>query len=461
MIKIGLEIHAELATKTKLFCSCPRPIENEPNSRCCPVCLGHPGSKPVTNKKAIEYAIKLALALNCSISDKLIFSRKSYFYPDMSKNFQITQYEIPLGSNGSLKLSSGKKIPLKRVHVEEDPAALIHQGDMHESPFVLVDYNRSGNPLVEIVTEPEIKSQMEARDFMKQLITVLEYLEIFDSQCAIKADANISVQESGYRRVEVKNITGFKEIENAVGYEIRRQQEIVRQGKTVKLETRGWDSDKGITYSMRSKETEEDYGYIIEPDLIPIDISRELVEKIAEQIPELAEEKLARYLKSGMEETTAKVIAKDKELAELYDKVSKHVDAELSAKWIRRDVSRALNLHNVSLGNSHINSKNLIELLELIEKNKITDKTGQEILEELAQEDMDIVEYIEKRGLFAIGEDDLDKVCREVINELPDVVSAYKEGEKRAFNKLVGKVMQKTKGKAQPKAVHNILKNMI
>ena len=214
---IGLEVHIELNTKTKLFCGCPVKGNEEPNTRTCEVCLGHPGSKPVLNKKAVEYAIKLCLALNCKLSKELIFSRKSYFYPDMAKNYQISQYEIPLGSNGSLRLKSGKEIGIVRVHMEEDPASLIHPVGMQESAYVLVDYNRSGNPLLEIVTEPCMESADEARDFMKQMITILSYLEIFDLNTGIiKADANVSIKESGYVKQEIKNITGFREIEKAL-----------------------------------------------------------------------------------------------------------------------------------------------------------------------------------------------------------------------------------------------------
>src|SRR3989338_8174616 len=225
-IVIGLEVHAEGNTKTKLFCSCPTHGSEEPNTRTCETCLGMPGSKPVLNKKAVEFALKLCLALNCEISPELIFSRKSYFYPDMSKNYQISQYEIPLGKNGKLNLRGGKEIGVIRVHMEEDPASLIHPVGLKESQYVLVDYNRSGNPLAEIVTEPDLTSPDDARDFMKQLITVLNYLEIFDINSGIiKADANVSIKESGYTRVEIKNITGFKEIERALMYEVSRQKE--------------------------------------------------------------------------------------------------------------------------------------------------------------------------------------------------------------------------------------------
>lgn len=248
-VVIGLEIHAELATKSKLFCSCARTGNLNPNTRVCPVCLGHPGAKPVVNRKAIEHALSIALALKCKVAQEIIFSRKSYFYPDMSKNYQITQYEIPLGSNGSIKLREGKDIRIQRIHLEEDPASLVHIGSMQQSSFVLVDYNRSGNPLAEIVTEPDLINPEEARDFMNKLITILEYLDVFDiDSCIIKADANISIRESGYTRVEIKNITGFKEIESALFYEVARQKKDIKDGKKIVQETRGWNSDEGSTF---------------------------------------------------------------------------------------------------------------------------------------------------------------------------------------------------------------------
>ena len=250
-IVIGMEIHVELDTKTKLFCGCQREGKEDelPNTRTCAVCLGHPGSKPVLNKKAVLYALKICLATGCDISNELIFSRKSYFYPDMSKNYQISQYEIPLGTDGKIELESGKQIRLRRIHLEEDPASLVHPSGMFDSQFVLVDYNRSGNPLCEIVTEPDLTGPDEAREFMKKMVTILNYLEVFNiEKCIIKADANISIKESGYSRVEVKNVTGFKEIERALNYEISRQKQEVKSGMKIMQETRGWMQTKELHF---------------------------------------------------------------------------------------------------------------------------------------------------------------------------------------------------------------------
>ncbi|MBI3036048.1 Asp-tRNA(Asn)/Glu-tRNA(Gln) amidotransferase subunit GatB [Candidatus Woesearchaeota archaeon] len=337
---IGLEVHIELNTKTKLFCSCPTHGSEEPNTRTCPICLGMPGSKPVLNKKAVEFALKLCLALNCETSPELIFSRKSYFYPDMSKNYQISQYEIPLGKNGKLRLSHGKEIGITRVHMEEDPASLVHPSGLKESAYVLVDYNRSGNPLVEIVTEPELQSPDEARDFMKQLIGVLNYLEIFDiNEGIIKADANISIRESGYKRVEIKNITGFREIERALFYEVKRQKE---EAHKIEQETRAWDSEKGITFSLRKKETEEDYGYIIDTDLTLVEITDKWIREIKKVMPELAQEKIKKFIGMDIKRDDAEVLASDKFLANMFEKVAEEINPLLAAKWLRRELVRVL-----------------------------------------------------------------------------------------------------------------------
>ena len=463
-IVIGIEVHVELKTDSKLFCGCARIGSEEPNSRTCPVCLGHPGSKPVLNKKAVEYAIKLALAANSKINPELIFSRKSYFYPDMAKNYQISQYEIPLATEGSIKLESGKEIGLTRIHMEEDPAALVHPEGMGKSAYVLVDYNRSGNPLAEVVTKPDMTSPEEARDFMNQLITILEYLEIFDvNNCVIKADANVSIKESDYTRAEIKNITGFKDIERALKYEVQRQKQEIIEGKKLKQETRAWDSDKGITFSLRAKETEADYGYIVDPDLVKIELTKELISKIKKEMPELAHEKLAKFTREhGISEEMAKIISKDKALAEMFEAVSIAVNPELAAKWIRRELTRVLNYSKKKLNETEIKDIHMIDLLKLIEENKITETTAQRIIEKLVEQPFDVKGYVKKEGLEAVSDkSELEKICKEAIKEAPKAIEDYKKGNEKALNFVVGIVMKKTKGKATPKEVNEILKKLI
>ncbi|MBI2657905.1 Asp-tRNA(Asn)/Glu-tRNA(Gln) amidotransferase subunit GatB [Candidatus Woesearchaeota archaeon] len=459
-IVIGLEIHAELNTKTKLFCSCPTKGNEEPNTRTCPTCLGMPGSKPVLNKKAVEFALKLCLALGCEISPELIFSRKSYFYPDMAKNYQITQYEVPLGKKGKLKLSNGKEVGITRVHMEEDPASLIHPAGMKESQYVLVDYNRSGNPLVEIVTEPDLTSPDEAREFMKQLITVLDYLEIFDINGGIiKADANISIKESSYKRVEIKNITGFKEIERALLYEVKRQKE---EAHKIEQETRSWDSERGVTFSLRKKETEEDYGYIIDTDLVAIEIEDKWVSGLRKHMPELAQDKVRKFIdKYKIKKDDAEILASDKQLAEMFEKVAEEIDPLLAAKWIRKELLRVLNYNKKSLTESGITEIQMIDLLKLVERKHITENVASKILEMLSA-DFDVNKYVKKEGLEAVSDiSELEKYCREAIEENPKAVEDYKKGGARALNFIVGAVMRKTKGKATPKEVNEIILKLI
>jgi len=460
-IVIGLEIHIELNTETKLFCSCRRTGSDEPNTRTCEVCLGMPGAKPVLNKKALDYALKLALALKMDIAKELIFSRKSYFYPDMTKNYQITQYEIPLGKNGFLKVNN-KKIRIKRLHIEEDPAALVHPSGIAGSEYVLIDYNRAGNPLVEIVTEPDISSAKEAREFMKKLITLLEYLEIFDkNNCTIKADANVSIKESNFTRVEIKNISGFKDIERALSYEIERQRKEVSDGGGVVQETRGWDSDKGITFSLRKKETEEDYGYIIDPDLVRIEITDEMIKKIEEEMPELEDEKFEKF-KTTISEEMARILAKNKDLAKLFEEISKEVKADLAASYVRKEVPRVLNYNKISLKESKINGKRMIQLLKLVEEGKISDSVAKKILEKMVKEDFDIDEYVKEKNLLIVKDiDELRKICEKVVKENKQVIEDIKKGNKKAFHFLIGLVMKETKGKADAREVNKIFKELL
>ena len=461
-IVIGLEIHIEMATDSKLFCGCATHGDDRPNSRCCPVCLGHPGSKPVLNKKAVEYAIKLALATKCEIARELIFSRKSYFYPDMAKNYQISQYDIPLATEGSITLESGKVIGLTRIHIEEDPAALVHPSGMQKSSYVLVDYNRSGDPLVEVVTEPELISPEEAREFMKQLITILGYLEIFDvNRCIIKADANVSIKDADYTRVEIKNITGFKEIERALKYEVFRQKE---NAKEVAHETRAWDSERGMTFSLRKKEVEEEYGYIIDPDLVRTGISKEWIKEIEKEMPELAHDKLKKYEKEHGSIQSMSVIAKDKKLAEFFEKVIEDakVDAKLASHWVELELKRVLNYNKKKIDETKIMPKHLIDIINLVQDKKVTEQTGREVIEKLIEKAFDVKEHVEKYGLKAVDDiSEIKKICKKVIGENTTAVEQYKQGGEKAIHFIIGQVMKITKGKAKPDLVNKIIKELI
>jgi len=452
-VVIGLEIHVQLKTQTKLFCSCPTQAV-EPNTSICPTCLGHPGSKPVLNEKALEYGTKLALSLGCKISPTVMFARKTYFYPDLVKNYQITQYEVPLGNNGQIILEDKKIVRIERVHIEEDPGALIH-----EAGSCLVDYNRSGIPLCEIVTAPDLTSPAEAREFMKKLLNVLGYLGIFDQNtCIIKADANISIKEKNYTRVEVKNITGFKEIERALNYEVQRQKQ-----QEVKKETRGWDADKGITISMRTKEEEEDYGYIVETDLPIFEISQEWIRKVQQTIPELAEQRALRWTKEWkIDEDDARIIATDLDVAVLFEEIAKTIDPVFAARWVRREVLRLLNDKKKELRETEFNKEGLTELFKLLVEKKITDRIGQRIIEQLADKKFSPEAYVKEQKLEMVaGEDVLKKACEKAIAENPKAVEDYKKGEEKAIMFLMGAVMKMTKGTASPNIVKEILKSLL
>lgn len=440
-VMIGLEVHAQLDTKSKLFCSCPT-VATEPNTAVCQTCLGHPGSKPVVNKKVLEFGVKLALALGCQLSRSISFSRKTYFYPDMSKNFQITQYEIPLGSEGHITLDSGKIVRIKRLHLEEDPAGLIHGAN-----DVLVDYNRSGIPLCEIVTEPDLSSPEEAREFMNKLMNILLYLNIFQADSVIKADVNVSVKATNFARVEIKNITGFKEIERAIVYEVSRQQQ-----ETVVRETRGWEPDKGITFSMRLKETEEDYGYIIEPDLPMFTFEQAFIDVVKKQIPELPQQRAQRYVaKYKIDVTDAKIIASDLAVAQLFDIVVEKINPVLASKWFRRELLRVLNLKNKQLKETPLNAESLIELFTLLETKQITDRIGQQVMEKLVDEKFSPKAFVEQQNLGRVGdESELGRLCDTIIAENPQAVADFKSGVEKALKFLIGKAMALTKGQADP-----------
>lgn len=446
---IGMEVHVQLNTKSKLFCSCPTKAV-EPNTAICPTCLGHPGSKPVLNSLALEWATKLALALGCTIAPRVVFSRKTYFYPDLAKNFQITQYEEPLGSNGQILLDNKQIVRINRLHVEEDPGALVH-----EAGGTLIDYNRSGIPLCEIVTDPDMHSPAEAREFMKKLLSVVSYLGIFDQdQCVIKADANVSIKERNFQRVELKNITGFKEIERALQYEIQRQKQ-----QEVKRETRGWNAEKGISYSLRDKESEEDYGYIVEPDLPVFEISHEWVKEVQLTIPELSEQRAARWVRMWkIDETDARVIAMDLDVAVLFETIVKTSEPVLSSRWVRREVLRLLNDQRKELKETAFDAESLSELFNLLSEKKITDRIGQRLIEQLAQRKFSPAKHVQEQNLGMVADEgELRKECELAIAQNPKAVEDYKKGEEKSLQFLIGQVMRATKGKASPQVIRELM----
>ena len=473
---IGLEVHITLMTKTKLFCSC-QTVQNyelsisaekdyvpPANTFVCPVCLGHPGSKPVVNSNAVKSIMKLCLAMQCKISPQLIFSRKAYFYPDLSKNYQITQFEEPLGRNGKILLQSGREIEISRIHLEEDPASLEYPETITTSQFSLIDYNRAGNPLCEIVTSPNINSPQEAREALNQLITIIEYLGIFDQRyCSIKADANVSIKESGFTRVEVKNITSFKEIESALNFEIARQKMRVNRGLKIERETRSWDATSKTTKTLRTKESEEDYGYIFDPDLCPTEVGKDTIEHVKKEIPELHFEKIKRFVKEyKIAKDDASVLASDIILADLFEEISKKVSPQLTAKWLRRELLRVLNFADKTVKDEAVDKEHLTELLELLNNKKITEKTAQKMMNELIKKDFSPKEAMNSNQLGKIDDKkEIQKLCEEAIKENPKAAADFRAGKEESLHFLFGQVMRKTNGKAEPKVVKEWLVKLL
>ena len=461
--RAGFELHVSLNTESKLFCGCSVAEKTAaPNSSCCEICLGFPGSKPLANRKAIEYALKLALALNCKIAPEMRFSRKVYSYPDLAKNFQISQFEVPLGENGFVLLDSAKKIRIKRVHLEEDPAAIVHEGSVASASSCLVDYNRSGVPLVEIVTEPDISSAGEAREFFSKIRSIIFYLDIFDERkSVIKADTNISVD--GGNRVEVKNVTGIKNIEKVLGFEVERQKTAVKAGTGVKRETRGFDEVTSSTFSLREKETEDDYGYIIEPDLTKIVLEKKLVKEVRDSLPELPEEKVKRLKKEfKLSEYNARVMASDPELGKLFESAAKEVGAELAAKFLSRELLGILNYNDLSLRELSLSSKEIISLLKLLEQEKVSEKNAKEATIKYVLEGIPPLKFLKGEQLLSdVPDDTLIKTVEKVMKENPKAISDLRKGEKKAMNFLVGIAMREMKGKAEARKVQELIKEKL
>lgn len=462
---MGLEIHIHLLTKSKLFCSCSTDYEKKkPNENTCPICLGFPGSKPRVNKRAIDFGIMVAKALNCKANQEMFFSRKSYFYPDMPKNFQISQYEIPLAENGYLEILN-KKIRIRRIHLEEDPGKLIHVGgDITSAKYVLVDYNRSGIPLLEIVTEPDFNSTKEIREFLSKLSSILEHIDVYDAskEAALRVDANISLE--GGERAEIKNITGFKNVEKALNYEIIRQKHLRSVGMAVERETRHFDAETRSTSTLRKKEFEEDYGYIFDPDLTKIEISREWISAVEKEMPELPDIRIKKFMeKYAIREREAKVIVYvDKALADFFEECTKiYKKPKQIAKWIVTDLLKCLNWNNITIRESKVKPKTFIKLLKLIDEGKITERLAKEIIKEYVITGESPEKIVKKKKLIGIEEEKLEKIVKKVLKENKMAVEDYKSGNEKAMEFLIGRTLRKTKVRADPKVVRKLIKKLI
>ena len=475
-IMIGLEVHIQLTNlKTKLFCSCNNDYRGkEPNTHVCPICIGLPGSLPVVNKKAIEFAIRLALALDCKINNRFWFFRKNYFYADLAKGYQISQYNKAggkaLGDGGKvmIKLNSHKKqILLNRIHLEEDPARLVHKGSIATSPYTLVDYNRSGVTLIEIVTEPVISSPEEAREFLKQLKSIVQYSGIsnLDLEGSVRVDANVSIK--GYERSEVKNINSFREVERALRHEIIRQKNLIKRGKKLIQETRHWDDKRRITISLRTKEFEADYRYFPEQDLVPIEIDNDFIQEVKNELPEMPSERALRLRRDyNLSEFDSDNLVLDKDIADFYeDGVSSDPsfgpnEYKQYCNWLMNDISRRLNEQGKTIKDTELHFRQVVDLINHINEEKITTKIAKSFIDDLMK-GFPITRIIKERGKKRISDEKfLEKLSKETIEENPKIVNDCRENPK-ALEALIGRVMQKTKGQADPKITREILLTLL
>jgi len=450
-VRIGLEVHVQLnKLNTKLFCGCSTKYhDSEPNTHVCPVCLGLPGSLPVINEKAVEYAIKIGLALNCSIVEQTQFHRKNYYYPDLPKGFQTTQYDFPIAGEGKIIIEGedGEHVVgITRAHMEEDPGRLQHMGSIDRSKGTLINYNRSGMTLIEIVSEPDMRSPKEARRYLDKLRSILDYLDVFDGDLegAMRVDANVSVHWG--ERVEVKNISSFKGAERALLYEIMRQKNHIRRGGEIVLETRHFDEARGVTISMRTKEEEHDYRYFPEPDLVPLRVA-DRVPKVRETLPELPDAKRERFMKEyGLGETHARALTTEIKVANFYEEVAAKADPKDAVVWVSDILKGELNYRELSIDAFTV--EDIVAIIELVTGNKITEKSGVEIIRAVLDEGGKPQDIVEKKGLLKVEDDIVATAVDEAIAENPEAVTDYLGGKEKSLNFLVGKVMQKTKGRA-------------
>ena len=466
---IGLEVHLQLCTKTKAFCGCRNEFGLEPNSATCPVCLGFPGSLPVLNKQYLEYAIKVAQALNCEIAKRMKFDRKNYFYPDLPKNYQISQYDMPLSENGSLETvkndGSIKKIRIKRVHMEEDAGKLIHE----QKGTSCVDYNRTGTPLLEIVSEPDMYSPDEAYLYLTTLKALLKYLEVSDCDMekgSLRCDANISIRPAGTKplgvKVELKNMNSFKGVKAALEYEEKGQEDAVSSGEKIIQQTRLWDSDRKVTESMRIKEQAHDYRYFPEPDLVPFEIDSKQIKKIIEAMPELPEGKKKRLMESyKISEYDANILVSDRAMADYFESCIKIYSgaAKAAINWITSDILKYLNAENKQFSELNLPPEHLMGMLEMIDKGQISGKIAKDVLVDMIGLEKSAQDIVKEKGLSQISDETKIKdTIKTVMQGNPKALEDYKKGKQNAITFLVGQVMRATKGAANPAVVNKLLK---
>jgi len=473
-VVIGLEVHAQLKTQSKIFCSCSTEFGKPPNANTCPICLGMPGVLPVLNKKVVEYAIKACLATHCEVQPMSRFARKNYFYPDLPKGYQITQFELPIGLNGYINIQtkgSPKKIGLTRIHLEEDAGKSIHGENLGRPGKSYVDYNRTGVPLIEIVSEPDLRSPAEAREYLTQLKAILDYAEVSDvnmEEGSLRCDANVSLRPVGQAelgtRTELKNINSFKFVQKALEYEIERQAKILDQGDAVVQETRLYDSAKGVTFPMRSKEEAHDYRYFPEPDLVPTMCDEAWIEAIQQSLPEMPEQKRERFVSDyGIPEYDAGVLTTSKALADYFETCVKLFDKpKIISNWIMGDLLRELKNDDKEIDDCPVTPERLADLLKLIDDGTISGKMAKTVFEDMYQTGKPPAEIVKAKGLMQITDESaLLKMVEDVIAANPGQAADYKNGKDKLIGFFVGQVMQASKGQANPALVNKLLKEKL
>ena len=466
-IVMGLEVHAELSTKTKIFCSCPTEFGADPNTHVCPVCMAMPGALPVLNEKVVEYAVKAGLATNCEIAMDSKNDRKNYFYPDLPKSYQISQFDKPLCERGYVEIEnedgSKKKIRLTRIHIEEDAGKLNHNEFGGGS---LVDLNRAGVPLIEIVSEPDLRSAKEAEEYLKKLKSILEYIEVSDCKMqegSLRADVNVSVRKKGATeygtRTEMKNMNSFRSIVRAIEYEADRQIDILEDGGKIEQETLRWDDVSGRTFSMRDKEDAQDYRYFPDPDLVAIRLSKEYIENIKNNLPELPESRKQRYLNEfGLSEKDSNMLTASKYLSNLFEGAEKICkNAKAVANWLLSDVSRILNEKEMEADQIPFTAEQLAKMIVLIDKGTISSAIGKKVLEELFENPKDPEEIIKEKGWIQISDEGaIKEVVLKILEANPQSIADFKAGKDKAVGFLVGQAMKETKGKANPQMLNKM-----
>ena len=464
---MGLEVHAELATKTKIFCSCPTEFGGEPNTHTCPVCMAMPGSLPVLNEKVVEYAVKAGLATNCTISRDSKNDRKNYFYPDLPKSYQISQFDKPLCEHGYIEIEDDegnpKRIRITRIHIEEDAGKLNHNEFGGGS---LVDLNRAGVPLIEIVSEPDLSSSGEAERYMKKLKSILEYIEVSDCKMqegSLRADVNVSVRKKGDSklgtRTEMKNMNSFKAIIRAIEYEADRQVDVIEEGGVIYQETLRWDDVSGKTFPMRDKEDAQDYRYFPDPDLVAIKLSEEYIENIKKSLPELPESRKARYMDEfKLSEKDSRLITSSKYLSNIFEEAEKICkNAKSVANWLLSDISKILNEKEMEPEQIPFTGKELAKLVQLIDNGTISSSIGKKVVQELFENPDDPEKIIKEKGWIQISDEGaIKEVVLKVISENAKSVADYKAGKDKALGFLVGQAMKETKGKANPQMLNKM-----